>query len=204
MKHIICFIDDSKFEHDLVRNQIAPLVPDMEFIQTFTFDEVMDELGTAKPSLFLLDLWGQDADVSEPYLSPKKELEKKVRGFPTLDAVYKGLDEFKGDVNNEYLKRLFSIVDNWRALFKEVCAGIGQNGKYGLSNLEHVRAEYPGTPAVFYTRKSLINDAVAMFRAGADGLFIKPTGKNDEETQHLTREYAPELADELRKIIGVV
>jgi hypothetical protein len=47
----------------------------------------------------------------------------------------------------------------------------------------------------------LINDAVAMFRAGADSLFIKPTGSNDTETRRLTREYAPRLIEELKKII---
>ena len=78
MNHIICFIDDSEFEHDLVRNEIAPLVPHMEFVQTYTFEEVRGELGPTKPALFLLDLWGQDEDVSEPYLPPKEELEIKV------------------------------------------------------------------------------------------------------------------------------
>lgn len=201
MTHIVCFIDDSEFEHDLVRNEIAPLASDMAFIQTYTFDEARDELGSTPPALFLLDLWGQDEVVKEPYLTPKQELEKKIAWFPTLDHVYNGLDEFKGDVNNEYLKRLFSIVDCWRSLFENVCARIGQNGKYGLSNLKQAREYYPGAPAVFYTRKSLINDAVAMFKAGADGLFIKPTGANDAETRRLTRGYAPELASELRQII---
>jgi hypothetical protein len=40
-----------------------------------------------------------------------------------------------------------------------------------------------------------------MFRAGADGLFIKPTGTTDAETRRLTREYAPGLAEELMQII---
>ncbi len=201
MKYIICFIDDSEFEHDLVRNEIAPLAPDMEFIQTYTFDEARDKLGSLKPSLFLLDLWGQDKDISEPYLAPKVELERKISMFPTLANVYEGLEEFKGDTNNEYLKRLFSIVDSWRTLFEEVCSRIGQNGKYGLSNLDQARKQYPDIPAVFYTRKSLINDAVAMFRAGTDGLYIKPTGINDDETRRLTKEYAPRLANELKQII---
>jgi len=29
MKPIICFIDDSKFEHDLVQNEIAPSAPEL-------------------------------------------------------------------------------------------------------------------------------------------------------------------------------
>ena len=201
MKYTICFIDDSYFEHDLVKNQVAPAAPDIEFIQAYTFDEAKAMLGTRTPSLFLLDLWGKDHDVTKPYLTPKEELQEKIAGFPTLDSVYEGLSEVQTDVSNEYLKRLFSIVSCWRSVFEEVCARIGQNNKYGLSNLGQARLYYPATPAVFYTRKSLINDAVAMFKARADGLFIKPTGIDEPDTRRLTRDYAPKLADELRQII---
>ncbi len=201
MKTTICFIDDSKFEHKLVRHEIAPYAPDLEFIQTYTFEEAREELKTKVPELFLLDLWGKDEDVLEPYLFPKEKLKDKIANFRNLDHVYKGLDDFEGDVTNEYLKRLFTIVDSWRSLFEEVCDRIGQNRKYGLSNLRQVRVYYPGVPAVFYTRKSLINDAVAMFRAGADGLFIKPTGPDDAQTRRLTREFAPQLIGELKNVI---
>ncbi len=201
MKDIICFIDDSAFEHDLLKNEIAPTALDTVFIQGYTFDEIKKLLAGKTPSLFLLDLWGQDPGVTHPYLTPATEVRQKTAGFPTLDQVYNGLDNFEGDVNNEFLKRFFSIVDCWRNLFEEICAKIGQNGKYGLGNLARVRDLYPGTPAVFYTRKSLISDAVAMFKAGADGLFIKPSGKNDPETRRLTREYAPRLLKELKQVM---
>ena len=201
MKPIICFIDDSDFEHDLVQNEIAYAAPDLEFIQAYTYDEARDLLGERIPALFLLDLWGQDMDVKKPHLTPKEELEKKVSQFNTLDMVYDGLENFPGDRTNEFLKRLFIIVDRWRNLFEEVCDRIGQNGKYGLGNLRQVRKDYPGVPAVFYTRKSLINDAVAMFKAGADGLMIKPTGKDDTETRLLTRKRAPKLIEELSLIV---
>jgi len=198
----ICFIDDSVFEHDLVRNEIAPCDPDLVFVQAFTFEEAREKLGEKVHGLFLLDLWGKDEEVRKPRLSSKEELERRIAQFPTLDDVYKGLNDFEGDVNNEYLKRFFSIVDSWRSLFEEVCGKVGQNRKYGISNLQQVRKYYPGVPAVFYTRKSLISDAVAMFRAVTDGLFIKPTGVNDAETRRLTREYAPQLLKELRQIMG--
>jgi len=201
MKPVICFIDDSAFEHDLVQHEIAPSAPDLEFVQAYTFEEAADRLDGQAPALFLLDLWGQDPDVSEPTLTSMDELRSRTAAFPTLEQVYEGLDAFEGDVHNEYLKRLFSVVDCWRNLFEDACSRIGQNRKYGLSNLRQVRARYPGTPAVFYTRKSLIHDAVAMFRAGADGLFIKPTGLNDNDTHRLTREYAPILVEDLRKLM---
>lgn len=201
MDLIICFIDDSDFEHDLVRNEIARCAPDLDFIQVHTFDEAKGLLGTKIPVLFLLDLWGQDMEVKEPYLMPKEELKKRVSKFKSLDMVYDGLGDFDCDKTNEYLKSLFSIVDSWRNLFEEVCDNIGQNRKYGLANLRQARKYYPGVPAVFYTRKSLINDAVAMFKAGADGLMIKPTGRDDTETRILTKEYAPKLIKELAQII---
>ncbi|MFH1349787.1 MAG: hypothetical protein ABII26_02505 [Pseudomonadota bacterium] len=201
MKPIICFIDDSEFEHDLVRNEIAPSAPFWNFVQAYTFDEAKALLGENKPILFLLDLWGQDREVKEPYVTPEKELVKKVSEFKTLESVFEGLGNFEGDQINEYLKRLFTIVDSWRNLFEQVCNRIGQNNKYGLSNLRQARKYYPRVPAVFYTRKALINDAVALFKSGADGLFIKPTGRDDAETRLLTREFALSLIKELSRII---
>ena len=201
MKPVICFIDDSKFEHDLVQNEIAPSAPDLVFVQAYTFDEALERLDAKIPSLFLLDLWGQDKDVLEPCLTSMAELKGRIADFPSLDHVYGGLDGFEGDLNNEYLKRLFAIVDCWRTLFEDVCNRIGQNRKYGLFNLRQARRHYPKTPAVFYTRKSLINDAVAMFRAGADGLFIKPTGSDDDDTRRLTKAYAPRLLNNLKEIM---
>ena len=202
MKPVICFIDDSGFEHDLVKYEIAPSAPDLEFVQTYTFAEAKDLLAAKIPSLFLLDLWGQDKDVVDPYLTPMDELKKRTADFPTIAQVYGELDNFQGDINNEFLKRLFTIVDCWRKLFEDACDRIGQNSKYGLFNLRQARFYYPQIPAVFYTRKSLINDAVAMFKAGADGLFIKPTGYNDDETRRLTRAYAPRLLSDLSKIMS--
>ncbi|MCD6304675.1 MAG: hypothetical protein J7M32_00105 [Deltaproteobacteria bacterium] len=201
MKPVICFIDDSAFEHDLVRSEIAPSAPDLEFVQAYTFDEAVERLNGEAPGLFLLDLWGQDPAVAEPSLTPMEEVRSRASGFPTLEQVYDGLEAFEGDVHNEYLKRLFSVVDCWRNLFEDVCSRIGQNRKYGLANLRRARLRYPGIPAVFYTRKSLIHDAVAMFRAGADGLFIKPTGLNDKDTRRLTRDYGPILVEDLRKVM---
>ena len=201
MDLIICFIDDSGFEHDLVRNEIAPYDKRLEFVQACTFDEAKTKLKGRIPGIFLLDLWGQDKDVSDPSITPKEELDKLISGFNTLDHVYDGIDTWSGDKTNEYLKRLFSIVASWRSLFESVCSRIGQNNKYGLYNLKCARSQYPGVPAVFYTRKSLINDAVQMISAGTDGLFIKPTGNTDEETRVLTRKFAQELIASLIKII---
>jgi DNA-binding NarL/FixJ family response regulator len=185
----------------MVRNHIAPCAPELTFVQAYTFEEARKMLGTDVPVLFLLDLWGQDESVTQPVLTPKGELEKQVSRFKTLHDVYEGLESFPGDQANEYLKRLFTIVDSWRNLFEGACGRIGQNRKYGLANLQQARQHFPGVPAVFYTRKSLISDAAAMFKAGADGLFIKPTGRDDDETGRLTEEFAPALIKELALIV---
>ncbi len=201
MDLIICFIDDSAFEHDLVRQQIAPSAPGFTFVQAYTFEEAREALADTIPILFLLDLWGQDMTIKKPSLMPKNNLEKKISKMQTLETVYEGLEDFQGDRTNEYLNRLFTIVDGWRNIFEEVCDRIGQNRKYGLSNLQQARKWYPGVPAVFYTRKSLINDAVAIFESGADGLFIKPTGIDDAETKISTRQYAPKLIEALALVV---
>ncbi len=201
MKPIICFIDDSDLEHDLVQNEVAPFSAEFTFVSAYDFEEARRLLGTKAPALFLLDLWGQDAAIQEPSIADKEEILSRIAAFPTLEEVYAGLNHVKENQTNEYLKRFFSIVNSWRSLFEEVCSRAGQNRKYGLHNLEQARLFYPGVPAVFYTRKSLISDAVAMFRARADGLFIKPTGGNDRETRERTREFAPQLLEDLKKII---
>jgi DNA-binding NarL/FixJ family response regulator len=201
MGFIICFIDDSDFEHELVREVIAAHAPGFEFVQAYTFDEALKALGARIPVLFLLDLWGQDPAVAEPAITGQAELETRIAEFIPLVQVYQDIDPRRTDQINEYLKRLFTIVDGWRGLFEEVCDRAGQNRKYGLANLQGARENYPGVPAVFYTRKSLINDAVAMFQAGADGLFIKPTGQSDEHTRTMTREHAPRLIEGWSQVI---
>ncbi len=201
MRFTVCFIDDSDFEHQVVRTELAAYAPDFEFVQTYTFAEALKALEGRIPVLFLLDLWGQDPAVAEPTITPQAELEARIAEFKALDRVYKDIDPHRSDQINEYLKRLFAIVDGWRSLFEEVCDRAGQNRKYGLANLQEARRYYPGVPAVFYTRKSMINDAVAMFQAGANGLFIKPTGRNDTQTRARTRENAPTLIKGLSQII---
>jgi DNA-binding NarL/FixJ family response regulator len=201
MRFIVCFIDDADFEHDLVRTEIAANAPDFEFVQAYTFDDALKAMGTRIPVLFLLDLWGQDPAVAEPSITAQAELEARIAEFKALDRVYDGIDPHRIGHINEYLNRLFTIVDGWRSLFEAVCERAGQNRKYGLANLREARRHYPGVPAVFYTRKSLINDAVAMFQAGADGLFIKPTAPNDEQTRAMTRKKAPALIKEWSQVI---
>ena len=135
-------------------------------------------LGSKDPALFLLDLWGRDAEIPAPHITDKEELLSFIEDFPTLDEVYAELEDMEGDKTNEYLKRFFAIVNSWRNLFEEVCGRAGQNRKYGLHNLEQARVFYPGVPAVFYTRKSLISDAVAMFRAHSRWALYQTHGRH--------------------------
>jgi hypothetical protein len=52
MDLIICFIDDSGFEHDLVKNEIAPSSSGLTFIQAYTFEEAREVLASRTPVLF--------------------------------------------------------------------------------------------------------------------------------------------------------
>jgi DNA-binding NarL/FixJ family response regulator len=201
MAIIICFIDDSHFEHSLVNEIIAPSEPDLTFVQAYTFKEAMEKLGDRKPHIFLLDLWGQDKSLTNPTIPSREEVEDRIAEIRTIKSVYEGLEGYPHDKFNEYLKRLFSIVHGWRQLFEDVCAMIGQNRKYGLENLRLAREAFPSVPVLFYTRKSLISDAVALFQAGADGLFIKPTGRDDEETRESTKANTPNLIVEILRIL---
>ena len=47
----------------------------------------------------------------------------------------------------------------------------------------------------------MICDAVAIFEAGADGLYIKPTGIDDAKTRLSTRQYAPKLIEALAQVV---
>ena len=201
MDYIICFIDDSEFEHDLMLNEIAPSVPEFEIVQSYTFEEARVVLGDRIPLLFLLDLWGKDESVKNPSITPIKELENETSKISVLEKVYDGLENFEGDTVNEYLKRLFTVMDGWRKIFEMACSRAGQTRKYGLENLENVRKYYPGIPGLFYTRKSLISDSVAIFQAGGDGLLIKPTGKNDIETRIMTKRNSSKMIEEIKNII---
>ena len=49
MELIICFIDDSDFEHDLMKKEIAPQAPGLTFVQAYTFEEAQDRLGKRSP-----------------------------------------------------------------------------------------------------------------------------------------------------------
>ena len=199
-KPVYCFIDDSPFEHKLFRDVIETRSPGIHFIYASTYDECHRQLGEQKlyPSLFILDLYGREG-LQEDVCIPRKELlEARINKIPSLNIAYEGLEKNNCDKNlqaNEFLKRLFSIVNEWRNLFSDQCASLDQGSRFGINNLQSVRKCYSTVAAVMYTRKGLFTDAVILSQHNCDGIFIKPPGATDEDIYAETGKQAESLLD---------
>jgi hypothetical protein len=192
-KPIFVFLDDAFFELENFRNNIAPAAPEIEFVYDSTFEGAEQQLGDRPVHLFLLDLFGSDPAVTTPQIPSLGDLERMVSDLPTLDQVYEGLDLSDSGNINEYLRRLFAVVDGWRNVFTAACDGVGQNRNYGLTNLGLAMTKFPYAARAAYTRKALFADAAACFSAGFDGLFNKPPGRDDAGIAATSRGRAPDL-----------
>ncbi len=199
-KPVYCFIDDSPFELELFRDVIETRFPGIQFVYANTYDECHSQLDEQKlyPSLFILDLYGREG-LQENVCIPQKELlEARIDKIPNLNVAYDGLDKYSSDKNlqaNEFLKCLFSILNEWRNLFSEHCVSLDQGSRFGINNLLSVRQNYPSATAVMYTRKGLFTDAVILSRHNCDGIFIKPHGTTDADIYAETGKQAENLMD---------
>ncbi|MDP6925089.1 MAG: hypothetical protein R2568_07365 [Candidatus Scalindua sp.] len=199
-KPVYCFIDDSPFELKLFKDVIETRSPGIHFIYAGTYDECHRLLDERKlyPSLFILDLYGREG-IQEDVCIPRKEsLEARIDKMPNLNVAYDGLEKYNSDKNlqaNEFLKRLFSILSEWRSLFADQCASLDQGSRFGVNNLQNVRKDYPSVTAVMYTRKGLFTDAVILSRHNCDGIFIKPPGATDTDIYAETEKQAESLID---------
>lgn len=197
---VYCFIDDSSFELKLFRDVIETRYPDLQFVYASTFDKCHRQLNEQKlyPSLFILDLYGREG-LQENVCIPQREfLEARIDKIPNLNTAYNGLERYNYDSDlqaNEFLKRLFSILNEWRNLFSEQCASLDQGSRFGINNLLSVRKNYPSVTAVMYTRKGLLTDAVILSRHNCDGIFIKPPGITDDDIYAETGKQAENLMD---------
>ena len=199
-KPVYCFIDDSPFELKLFRDVIEARYLDIHFIYANTYDECHRQLEELKlyPSLFILDLYGREGRQTSVEIPQKEMLEAQIANIPFIDTVYKGLEKYEVDNNlqaNEFLKRLFAILNEWRNIFSDQCANLDQGSQYGINNLLLVRKDYPNVAAVMYTRKGLFTDAVKLSRHNCDGIFIKPAGTTDKNIYSETRNQVNSLMD---------
>jgi DNA-binding NtrC family response regulator len=64
--------------------------------------------------------------------------------------------------------------------FYALLTSLDQSSKGGLDLAEHVRARYPGTPVVFFTRKGSLEDANEALRNGATAVLKKPEPRGRE------------------------
>ncbi len=199
-KPVYCFIDDSPFELKLFRDVIATRFSKIQFVYASTYDECHRQLDEQKlyPSLFILDLYGREGLQEDVSIPQKELLEERIDKIPSLNVAYDGLEKHNCDKNlqaNEFLKRLFSILNEWRNLFSEQCSSLDQGSRFGINNLLRVRKNYPSATAVMYTRKGLLTDAVILSRHNCDGIFIKPSGTTDEDIYTETGKQAENLMD---------
>ena len=185
-KPVYCFIDDSPFELKLFRDVIETRFPGIHFVYADTYDECHGQLDEQKlyPSLFILDLYGREGLQENISIPQKESLEARIGKIPNLNIAYDGLEKYDFDKNlqaNEFLKRLFSILNEWRDFFSEQCTILDQGSRFGINNLMSVRQNYPSGAAGGHTRKGLFTDAEILSRYSGDGIFIKPPGNNDED-----------------------
>ena len=199
-KPVYCFIDDSPFELKLFSDVIETRYPAIQFVYAGTYGECRKQLDEQKlyPSLFILDLYGREG-LQEKVCIPRQELLKaRIDKIPDLSVAYDGLEKHNFDKNlqaNEFLKRLFSILNEWRNLFSEQCVSLDQGSRFGIKNLLHVRQDYPTVTSVMYTRKGLFTDSVILSRHNCDGIFIKPPGTTDKDIYVETGKQAESLMD---------
>lgn len=207
-KPVYCFIDDSPFELKLFKDVIEARFSGILFVYASTYDECNKQLVEQKlyPSLFILDLYGREGIQKDVCIPRKELLESWIGKIPSLDAAYEGLERYNFDKNlqaNEFLKQLFSILNEWRNLFSDQCASLDQGSRFGINNLQTAKNGYPSVPAVIYTRKGLFADAVILSKQNCDGIFIKPTGSTDKEIYAETEKQAECLMDSWNECIRI-
>lgn len=195
---VYCFIDDFSFELRLFKDVFEPITPEIYFVYANTFLDCQRQLDQQSlyPSLFILDLYGREGKRTDVRIPTPDMVAAQVNDIPHIDSVFSGLETFSGDKDrqvNEFLKRLFAIVNIWRNLFAEQCASLDQGRSYGTGNLKQARSVYPFAAAVMYTRKGLFSDAVEVQRYECEGIFIKPMGTSDSEIYAETKSQANHL-----------
>ena len=205
-KPVYCFIDDSPFELKLFSDIIETRFPGIHFIYASTYEKCHRQLAEQNlyPSLFVLDLYGREGIQADVSIPRKELLEARIDKMPNLNIAYDGLEKYNSDKDlqaNEFLKRLFSILNEWRDFFSEQCSSLDQGSQFGINNLLSVRQHYPSVTAVMYTRKGLFTDAEILSRYSGDGIFIKPPGNTDEEIYAETKEQAENLMDSWNECI---
>ena len=193
MRPLFCFIDDSDFELTVFEKYMAPSKPGIDFIYAKTYDQARIEIGDRYPALFILDLYGSDPNLIARGIPSKEAMAEQLDGMVSVESLYLGLDNFSGDKTNEFLKRMFHLMDSWRQLFTRMFEATGQNINFGLNSQAAARQDFPYSITAAYTRKSMIGDAVEVFRHGFDDLKLKPDGPDDGSIYRVTALKAPQI-----------
>lgn len=204
-KPVFCFIDDAQFELDNFKQNAAKAFKEVDFIYASTFERARVQLGQRLPLCFLLDIYGSDPRMDSPRLPGTESVAGALEHAPSQGELFEGLqagETCSPEEGNLFLRRLYGQVENWQAAFQNACQYLGQGSAYGLYNLGQVRTHYPWAAALGYSRKALYADAVAMMRAGADGLLRKPQGADESAIAGATKQEAPELSQAAYEAVG--
>lgn len=195
MKPAFVFIDDARFELDNFRDHAAPAFTRAEFTYAQTFEQAMVQLDGRRPLCFLLDIYGALGREQPAEIVSQDELKASLGPAEEIASLYHGLDQASPDeAGNLFLRRVYAQVERWQRTFLAACGQMGQGRAYGLANLQAAREHHTQAAALGYSRKALYADAVALSRAGVDGLLQKPLGGDDAAIARATRDAAPELA----------
>lgn len=81
---VYCFIDDSPFELELFKDVIEIRFPGILFIYASTYAECHSQLDKQKlyPSLFIVDLYGCDGQLTNVNIPQKEMLEAQIANMP--------------------------------------------------------------------------------------------------------------------------
>lgn len=194
MKPLFCFIDDADFELDNFREHAAPAFERVDFVYAQTFAGAVRQADGRRPMLFLLDILGGSA-AGGAQAPDRDELAGLLTGGQDLDDLYDALGRDPDSAAvNRFLRGLHGRVGRAQAAFDLAAAALGQSPDYGLANLAAARASFPWAAAAAYSRKASYAAAAAMSQAGADAVWQKPQGDDDQAIAKATRKAAPHLA----------
>ncbi|HUL79534.1 MAG TPA: response regulator [Vicinamibacteria bacterium] len=89
-----------------------------------------------------------------------------------------------------------------QAEIRKVLERLGQSREGGLALARRIRAEFPGVPFAFFTRKGTLEDAIAALEVGAASIVKKPDpGPRERRGRSTAEAYDLALARDLPRVV---
>ncbi|MBM3125365.1 MAG: response regulator [Chloroflexi bacterium] len=203
MVDLICFIDDDdRFEIPLFTQTFGD---DFDLIAGTSLEACRQAIvrrADRMPGLFVLDLYF-------PCGLPDEKVMEELAAHPIE------LPNDRADLRQAYMNFLAA-----RDRLNKVLSARKQGPQGGLQLAAEVHGRYPNIPIVFYSRKATAEDVLrCMQQDGVVDVITKPTGRDDEDTVHLTLKMKGAIASrflvaldpgnrqrmaEVRKAVGLI